>query len=352
MCNLRQISFGKEQSEQIRASLSILRDKVWDAIKENLDNRDHNRNYLQSDNDIFIPFIDAYASGIIIHSMESYFLDLGKRIYHEVIEDYEANHSNKVNKEHLFFALSMLSIRCGDEITSMQFWELAQKENENTNGSLTDIDNTINLLSSKFKSALSPVKYVFDENNLIKTLKPKFSLIDDFHTTLQNLTGLNKAHFLSCGIKQVHVLSKLRKYPDLNIIKIFAQELVNSLCLLNESLLKDKGLGGNTIGPLMNNVYLSYPTVGAHLGQSSNSSGVYSIGKANFHSRYNEYIEYIENSITDENKLKADILYALHQLRNEALHTIDDTRMYYTNTELFEKTIGLLFICVSVIQKL
>lgn len=350
---MRQIDFGKHQSENLRAWASNLRDTVWEAIEDNLEKRDKTQNYLISDNDLFIPFIDTYVSGIIIHPMESYFLDLGKRIFHEVVEQYEKDNSVKINKEHLFFALSMLSIRCGDEISAMTFWELAQKENEYTNStSPTELNSSIDLLQSKFTTILAPIKLNYDENKLIKKLRPQFNFIDDFQTVLTSLSDLHKAHFLSCGLKQVHILQKLRTYSDLHIIKIFAQELVNSLCVLNESLLKDKGLPGTTIGALMNDIFSTYPLVGAHLGQSGNSTGIYSIGKANFYSKYDKFINHIENNITDEHKLKADILYALHQLRNEALHLIDDTRKYYNDVELFEKTIGLLFICVSVINKL
>lgn len=350
---MRQIDFGKHQSDNLRAWASNLRDTVWDAIEDNLKNRDKTQSYLVADNELFIPFIDTYVSGILIHPMESYFADLGKRIYHEVVEQYENDNAVKVNKEYLFFSLSMLSIRCGDEINAMTFWELAQKENEYTdNTAPTGLNNSIDLLQSKFTSILAPIKLNYDENKLIKSLRSRFNFIDDFQTVLTNLSDLHKAHFLSCGLKQVHILQKLRKYSDLNIVKIFAQELVNSLCVLNESLLKDKGLPGSTIGALMNDVYTTYPLVGVYLGQSSSSSGVYSIGKTNFYSKYDVFISFIENSITDENKLKADVLYALHQLRNEALHLLDDTRKYYNDVELFEKTIGLLFICVSVIRKL
>lgn len=349
---MRKPDFGKEELEHLRGRATHLRDVVWDAIKENLKNRDATKSYLASDNEIFIPLIDTYALGIMIHSMESYFCDLAKRILHEDVEEYEQSNGIKVNKEHLFFAISMLSIRCGDEVSSMVYWELAQKEHEYTYGVATGLDDTINLLRTKFRGVLEPVKHVFDDNKLIKTLRPKFPFIKDFETTLAGLTGLNKAHFLSCGIKQVHLLAKMRKYPDVKIIRIFAQELVNSLCILNESLLKKKGLPGDTIGVLMQDVYNTYPAVGAHLGQSGPGTGIYSIGKPNFYGKYNKFIAFLEGSITDDNKLKGDILYALHQLRNEALHIFDDTRLYYNDVDLFEKTIGLLFICVSVINDL
>ena len=349
---MRKPDFGKEESERLRGIASHLRDTVWDAIKENLRNRDATKSYQVSDNEIFIPLIDTYALGIMIHSMESYFCDLAKRILHEDVEEYEQANGVKVNKEHLFFAISMLSIRCGDEISSMVYWELAQKEHEYTYGVVAGLDDTINLLKTKFRGVLEPVAHVFNDNKLVKALQPKFPFIKDFETTLVALTDLNKAHFLSCGIKQVHLLHKMRKYPDVKIIRIFAQELVNSLCILNESLLKQKGLPGDTIGALMQNVFATYPAVGAHLGQSNNSSGIYAIGKTNFYGKYDKFVQFLEVSVTDGDKLKGDILYALHQLRNEALHIFDDTRLYYNNVDLFEKTIGLLFVCVSVINDL
>lgn len=350
---MTQINFGQDQSDRLQALACNLRNTVLEKIEENLNNRPPGQNYLVTDNKLFIPFIDTYISGSIIHSMGSYFFDLGKTIYHDIVEKYENINSVKVNKENLFFALSMLSFQCGDEVNAMTFWELAQNENKYTNNTaLTGLNNSIDLLQSNMTSFFVPIKLNYDDNKLIKSFRDKFDFIDNFQTVLSNLSDLHKAHFLSCGLKQVHILQKLRTYNNLHIVKIFAQELVNSLCILNESLLKDKGLQGKSIGELMNSIFTSYPYVGEHLGQSGNRSGVYGIGKENFYSKYGKFIDYIETNVTDENKLKADILYALHQLRNEALHLIDDTRKYYNDAELFEKTIGLLFICISVINKL
>lgn len=348
----RRINFAKHETENLNHWATRMRDVVWDAVERNLDARTTAHSYLPSDDTVFTPYIDAYAAGSLIHPFSSYFADLGKRLYREVVLEYEATANVKINKEHLFIAISFLSIQSGDEITAMQFWEMAQKQRELTYGTAATLNSTIDLLHSRFRNIINPIERSYNENTLIQNLKSKFTFINDFETTLRSLSDLSKAHFLSCGIKHVHVLGKLRLGGDLSIIKVFAQELVNSLCVLNESLLKQKGLAGNTIGPLMDSVYFTYPHVGHHLGQGSTSTGVYRISKADFYGRYNDYIAFIEASITDPDKLKADVLYALHRLRNEALHTLDDTRLYYTDVDLFEKTIGLLFVCVSVITSL
>lgn len=349
---LRKIEFAKHQNENLRLWATNLRDVVWNAIEDNLEKRNTTVSYLSSDNDLFTPFVDAYAAGSIIHPFSSFFADLGKRLYREVVVEFENTNNVRVNKEHLFIAISFLSIQSGDEITAMQFWEMAQKERELTYGTAASLDDTIDLLHTKFRTVINAIELHYNENELIRNLKPKFSFIKDFETTLKSLSNLSKAHFLSCGIKHVHVLGKLRESTDLSIIKVFAQELLNSLCVLNESLLKEKGLSGDMIGPLMNSVFTSYPLVGHHLGQASSGTGIYRITKAHFYGRFNEYVSFIESHITDPNKLKADTLHALHRLRNEALHTLDDTRLYYSDIALFEKTIGLLFICVSVIKSL
>jgi ubiquinone/menaquinone biosynthesis C-methylase UbiE len=349
---LRKIEFAKHQNENLRLWATGLRDVVWNAVEDNLEARNSAISYLPSDNGLFTPFIDAYAAGSIIHPFSSFFADLGKRIYREVVIEYENKNNIRVNKEHLFIAISFLSIQSGDEITAMQFWEMAQKEQELTHGTAASLDGTIDLLHTKFRTVINAIELNYNENELIKNLRPKFPFIKDFETTLKSLGNLSKAHFLSCGIKHVHVLGKLRESKDLSIIKVFAQELVNSLCVLNENLLKEKGLSGDTINPLMVAVYNSYPAVGHHLGQSNSATGIYRITKAEFYGRLNDYINFIETHVSDPDKLKADTLHALHRLRNEALHTLDDTRLYYSDIALFEKTIGLLFICVSVIKSL
>ncbi|HUC82482.1 MAG TPA: hypothetical protein VMR70_16365, partial [Flavisolibacter sp.] len=349
---LRQIGFAKHQNENLRQWATGIRDVVWDAIQDNLEERNTAISYLASDNDLFVPFIDAYAAGNMIHPMSSFFADLGKRIYREVVVAFEGDNGVKVNKEHLFIAISFLSIQSGDEITAMQFWEMAQRERELTYGTAATLDGTIDLLHTRFRTIINAIERSYNENEIVKNLKPRFSFLQDFETTLKSLDNLSKAHFLSCGIRLVHVLGKLRESTDLSIIKVFAQELVNSLCVLNENLLKEKGLPGDTINPLMIAVSATYPAVGLHLGQASSATGIYRITKAEFYSRLNDYVAFMERDVTDPDKLKADMLYALHRLRNEALHTLDDTRLYYTDVKLFEKTIGLLFICVSVIKSL
>lgn len=349
---LRKIEFGKQQNENIRGFATSLKIAVWNEVERNLHKRNKTVSYLPDDNNIFNPFIDAYSGGSIIHPLQSFFVELGKDLYREVVIPFEKENSININKDYLFIAISFLSISCGDEITAMQFWEMAQKQRELTYGSSVTLDSTIDLLHTKFRVLMSAIERSYNENRFIKSLKTKFSFIQDFEPTLKSLSNLSKAHFLSCGIRHVHVLGKLRESSNLSIIKVFAQELLNSLCVLNENLLKEKGLAGSTIGSLMNSVYVTYPTVGAYLGQSSSSTGIYSVGKSNFYSKIDKYIYFIENNISDLHKLKADTLYALHQLRNEALHTLDDTRLYYADIDLFEKTIGLLFICVAVIQSL
>lgn len=348
----RRINFAKHENENLTHWATRMRDVVWDAVQDNLNARTTAASYLPSDDALFTPYIDAYAAGNIVHPLSSFFADLGKRLYRDVVLEYEATANVRINKEHLFIAISFLSIQSGDEITAMQFWEMAQKERELTYSTAATLSSTIDLLHSRFRNIIDPIERSYNENTLIQTLKPRFPFINDFEATLRSLSNLSKAHFLSCGIKHVHVLGKLRQSTNLSIIKVFAQELLNSLCVLNENILKEKGLHGNTIGALMESIYHSYPSVGTHLGRSGPQTGIYSLTKPVFYSRFNDYIAYIESSIGDPAKLKADTLYALHQLRNEALHTLDDTRLYYTDVQLFEKTIGLLFVCVSVIKSL
>jgi len=226
--------------------------------------------------------------------MSSFFADLGKRIYRDIITDYEISYSIKVNKEHLFIAISFLSIQSGDEISAMQFWEMAQKERDLTYGTSATIDSAIDLLHTKFRNIITAIELNYNENKLIKNLLPKFHFIKDFETTLKSLSSLSKAHFLSCGIKHVHVLGKLRESSGLSIIRVFAQELLNSLCILSENLLKEKGLHANTIGALMDLVYTTYPSVRHYLGQSSSSTG-YGLTKPVFYARFNDYLLLIHN---------------------------------------------------------
>ncbi len=345
-----------EEDSQLMNNLletaSFLAKDIKPKIQKKLDDRDRTANRLLTDSELFEPFIRVCHIGMRENEMISYLYKLGDEIY-RTVKKYENENSVELHKERLFIVLSDLSILRNDEIHAMVYWELAQQEYEHTNKTtpikgITPMEALFN--GSSIISGRAQLEY--DENKLIKLLKSSFGFIGGFDTVLCNLSDLHKAHFLSCGIKQVHILGKLRFYYDSHIIKVFAQELVNSLCLFNESLLKDKGLQGNTIGELMDAIFITYADIGQYLGQSRTSTGVYSNGKASFYSNYKQFVKNIEENIIDPNELKAHILYALHQLRNEALHSFDDKRKYYNDAELFEKTIGLLFICVSVINTL
>ncbi len=108
MSKLRKVKFGKEQVATLTNAASNVRDIVLNEIESRLVNRNKTKSYLASDDDLFIPLIDAYASSRI-HSMDSLFLEIA-RLTEETIGEFENNYEVNINKEDLYFLIALMSI--------------------------------------------------------------------------------------------------------------------------------------------------------------------------------------------------------------------------------------------------
>jgi hypothetical protein len=182
------------------------------------------------------------------------------------------------------------------------------------------------------------------------------------------LNGIDAVSLLSSGLRNVQVTNLIQSQNNsLEINKIFAQEIINSLCILNESIIKDypqvavslprkkdrqigKMLAPTTLNSINSNI-------SAILGSSIGGySGLYAttqiMNDNDFNTNFPIYVNnLLTNTLTDDD-FKANILVGIHTLRNKVLHDYDDTLCFYSNTDLFVKTIGLLFVGVSVTKNL
>ena len=99
--NLRNPEFAKYPTNEMVEKSNIIRDQVLQETKRLLNIRDKTKSYLESDNEIFIPFIDTYVIGCLIHRFESIYRELGRYIL-EIIYEYEDKNVVNVNKESIY----------------------------------------------------------------------------------------------------------------------------------------------------------------------------------------------------------------------------------------------------------
>jgi len=74
--SLRTPKFAKAEIQHLNHHWSIVDARIVSAVRSNLNARAA-LNYLQSDDDIFIPYIDAYVLGTLRYRFSSVYTELG-----------------------------------------------------------------------------------------------------------------------------------------------------------------------------------------------------------------------------------------------------------------------------------
>jgi len=282
----------------------------------------------------------------------------------EKILDFEQAQNVVIDKEKLFFVRAMCQISSSNTVGAMASWELANREKMRITG---NIISTLDLISNLPTHTIgNPVNTAYKNNLLVKAITPRYPSIlkTEFRDIIANLIGLDAISFLSCGLRNVQVAGLIQSHNNsLELNKIFGQEIINNLCILNESIIKDypeviatiskkkdrqigKMLSPSTLGTINS-------SVSSILGSSiSGYSGLYSsillLDDTKFNIEYPVYINKLCTTTLSVDEFKAHVLLGIHALRNKVLHDHDDTLCYFSNADLFIKTIGLLLIGVSV----
>ena len=348
--------FGKQEIEELKIPYRKLRDSIFNEIESRLEKRDKTKNYLRTDNEIFQPFIEAYVLGILVTPFDSLCKEIGTLVHEQVIKEYEANHGVKLNKEQFYFAMAMLSIRMNDEVNATIYWELANKEHEHTTGNTVDGDFLVDELKTKFKTIHNNIRDAYERNTFVQTFRSKYPFIMSFDDLIKDLSGINKLHLLSSAVKNRKLQLWLRNHPESNLIRIYSQEIINSLSILGESVLKEiPSVTAHTLGSLLkSNLQSINPSVYSFTnGTNLNLFTKYPTNSIpTFNTHFPNLISDIETHTMSEEEFKAHILYGAYMIRNQVLHQFDDSICYYGNQALFEKTIGLLLTNISVIKSL
>jgi len=142
--------------------------------------------------------------------------------------------------------------------------------------------------------------------------------------------------------------------------KIYSQELVNILCILNEANLKNypavtRNMYGQIINHDLANVNVAVSTIvgQSHLNPTTGLFATFPSGTdAEFNNSFPLLVAAIKTNTLSSDSLKAHLIYGAYMLRNKSLHDFNQGLVYYNNNALFIDAIGLLFASISAIKNL
>src|SRR6202030_2550408 len=110
----RSPKFGVAQVRQMRSNWLFLSRMVLAEVARKIGSRTKNRSYLKKDDALFEPYIDTYVLGSVIDGFSSAFTRLGNEVLEEV-RNFEQRTGRKINKEQMYFAMSINAVQSGDE---------------------------------------------------------------------------------------------------------------------------------------------------------------------------------------------------------------------------------------------
>lgn len=354
----RKPTFARHDIKGFTTTATILKGRLISEIERRLNQRSVTASYLRTDDRLFEPFVDFMVIDLQGREFPSFIFEIGFQIL-EVVEKYEVDNRLKVNKSHLYFGLALASIGKVSTINASIYWELCQKEEAHTLGAAYNpalsLQNTIN----KFTSAINPIEYGLIENILYKHLLDTYPWFGNFQTNLLTLADPWIFSYFSSGLRN-KANNYWLKSNFTEMSKMYAQELLNALCILGESLLKQKpGVTRHTLGQIINHDLNGVnAAVSAIVGVSRPAATglwlAYPTGtKAEFDTNFPLLITRLKSAPTlSDNEVKAYVIYGIYMLRNKALHDYDPTLVYYTNRSIFLDAIGLALAGVPVLRNI
>lgn len=253
----------------------------------------------------------------------------------------------------------MCSVYNNSTINASIYWELSQQEEANTQGArynpIVSLQNTI----QRFSSAISPIEYGLRENTFYNRLLDNYTWIGDFKTNMLKLHDPETFSYFSSGLRN-RAIAYWLKVHFTDMTKMYGQELLNSLCILGESLLKAKpAVTHQTLGKIINyDLVVVNPVISAKVGtgHTTPKTGFWITYPTNttaeFNTNFPRLINHINTNTLSDDELKAHLVWGLYMLRNKALHDYDPTLCYYGNSQLFLDAIGLALACVPSIENL
>jgi hypothetical protein len=324
--------------------------------------------------DLIKPLIDSYTKMLHLQ-INSIYYDISIKVL-EKIETLEKQTNIIKNKQPLYFLLALMSIKNINTTGALLFWELSQIEYARVNALTHSVNTTLSTIPNSFKSIYTAIEHLYNNNIFISFINSTYNGFNKtFEVLLSSFNDINKISLISCGMQNVETTNWMHHSNNsLHINRLLAQELINSLCILSESFLKSKiSTANNTFGSILNNdlpIRLSAIIGNSNMLDSKKffwgflqlnlkKKKVCGLFKAyrtgnvtKFNTNFVKLLNTIYGGTLTVDQMEAHVLYGAYMVRNASLHQYNENLVFYNNKDLFQKTIGLLFISLNVIDNL
>src|SRR5258706_9697762 len=224
------LEYLREPTSGLMELYNIAKNHLLDDIEENLDNGIYDSRIYDGLHQFYLK-TSLYDFNGMHYELSSLFLDK--------ILKFERAISIQIDKEKIYFLQSLFQISSSNTVGAMASWELATKERIRTTG--LPITTTDLIASLPTHTIINPIEYGYSSNPFTVSVISKYSFLKPtFKEVISQLSGLDAISFLSSGLRNLQVAGLIGAHNNsLELNRIFAQEIINNLCILNESIIKD-----------------------------------------------------------------------------------------------------------------
>ena len=350
MTILRTADFGRENAESLRQVGYAILTEVCDEVTRRLKARPSGDDQI-ADDGIFDPIVESYTiSSVLNGEYSKLYRDIANQVWEEV-RNFEQT-SSTLNKRRLFFFMALCSIYSGDEINATIYWELTSAEEARLAKTNSSIDSIIEQMEKNFVSITRPVQKSINSNGFLEHLRKNSTLNFDFGSVSASLSNVSRLSLLTCGVRYNKIGRWLNSDYEGEMVRRYAEELLSSLCILSETILKlhrpevtQMTMGGilhNDLQKLSANISKEWKAILANYPTKTD---------AEFNASLPSLLTAMRNGM-HEDTLKAAVIHCAYMCRNKVLHEATVARVYYSNPQLFDDIIGALFMAAKVVRDL
>ncbi len=325
-----------------------LEDDIIKEIDKNLSPLTNS--YIPADSDRQLFF--SYGNNYVILSSVNYFhpqffFDIGTAII-EKIKEHEQRIGKEICKESVYAVMAICAVLKNDILNYRINLERMLKQRQLYNPTPTPLIDLINN-EPVFGSVKREANKVFNENSVVKKFHSGIFPELDFPKVCSNLSEFHQKQFVTyiLNYRLLHFSLDKPNCPD--IIFEHCYSLIQNLCVLIESHLKEKKSSTNLLWALLsNNINEPYKTILNSRLTLKTRFNTFDI--PTFNTNLPLIIRELETK-TDEEEIICYCFYIAYMCRNQVLHNITDHAIFHGDGLLTEKLIGILLSTVHFVSK-
>ena len=327
---------------ELRVVSKIIRCRLIDHLKGALDARPKVDDDA-GDGDLFLPFARAYTIDTITFEHTSLYSEIG-RMLAEIVDEYEEAHGVTVDKTQLLVARSVLCLQKNDEEGFLLYFERTQTESQRKSGQALSIDTIVSELSENLGFVMDDIQKSFAALPQVAMVHGRIDSSISFPSMVSVLSGANLGNCITCGLRLRRILYWLQTHRDLQSTQLWAKELLSSLCVLFESIMKEQLCANDTLGRLLQHNGLS-DTIKNVLGKPKSKPGYFGKYTSSRQADFDANFPILVNDLsleTNATHITAMCYYGSYMIRNQVLHSHDFTSTLFSRKGLLLDGIGLL----------